>query len=115
MKRWLGWLRHPSVLITLAVLTLILGWQLWNGLAAGQRMSQGVQAALASGEDPLAVVVQVDFKIEPYHTQYFQQQGRIARAREGEVWLRAVPASRVTAMARNYWITRIQLESETNP
>ena len=60
------------------------------------------------------MVVHVDFKTERYHNEYFQDQGRVARATDHDVWLRAVPPEHVRAMARNYWISRISLESEVN-
>jgi hypothetical protein len=75
-------------------------------------MSPALREALARGETPLAVVVEIDFKSERYHTDFLQQQGRISRATADRIWLRAVPRENAQRLARQYWITRISLESE---
>lgn len=112
MKRIGRMLRYPPVFVTLIIMVAVLVLGVLNNAQAPQRLSPGVRAALAEKEVVLSVVVQLDFKSERYHTDYFQQQGRIARANANAIWLRGVPAENVRAMARNYWITRISLESE---
>ena len=114
MSRVVRFLKNPPVTATLLILVILAGWSIWNAQASQGRMSPGVKAALARGDATLDLVVQMDFKVEAYHINFFQGRGRVARVQDQQISLRRVPAAEVPSMARHYWIARIALPSEVS-
>ncbi len=112
LKRWL---KNPPVWITLLILAAMLAWRVWNVVATQQRMSPVLREVVAQGDGTVDIVVQLDFKLEAYHINFFQsQEGRVGRIKDRDVLLKRVPAESVKSIARNYWISKILLASEIN-
>jgi hypothetical protein len=107
------WIKRPPVWATLLILGCIIIWQVWNVSAASQRMSPALREIVAQGDMKVDIVVQLGFKVEGYHINFFQrQQGRVGRIKDQEVLLKRVPTESVTSLARHYWISHIVLASE---
>jgi hypothetical protein len=107
------WLKKPPVWATLLILGCIIIWQIWNVSAASQRMSPALREIVAQGNTKVDIVVQLDFKVEGYHINFFQhQQGWVGRIKDQEVLLKRVPTESVISLARHYWISHIVLASE---
>ncbi len=112
LKRWI---KNPPVWTTLLILSAVLVWQVWNVGAAQQRMSPALRKVVAQGDGTVDIVVQLDFKLEGYHINFFQSQdGRVGRIKDQDVLLKRVPTESVKSIARNYWISKILLASEFN-
>ncbi len=107
------WIKNPPIWATLFILAVILAWQGWNVGAAQRRMSSALRKVVAQGNTTVDIVVQLDFKLEAYHINFFQsQEGRVGRIKDQDVLLKRVPTESVKSIARNYWISKILLASE---
>lgn len=111
LKRWI---KNLPVWVTLLILIVVLVWQAWNTVATRQRMSPALREVVVRGDGTVDIVVQLDFKLEAYHINFFQkQEGRVGRVKDQEVLLKRVPAKSVKSIARNYWISKIMLAGES--
>ncbi|NGN68095.1 hypothetical protein G5C51_29870 [Streptomyces sp. A7024] len=92
----------------LAVLVLIVvAYQVWLSVQAGGKAGPGVGAE----RDPrgrFSVDVRLGFAPERYHILQLQKHGRIAGTDGQVVHLRGVAPAGVDALAREYWIKKIE-------
>lgn len=107
----LGALRHVSVLATVVIVGTALGWSLFNRLEAPRRMTPQLRAALATHAAPQDIVVDVNFSIEAFHITYLQREGHIVRVERRRVYLDEVSPANIWAVARNYWVARVALQT----
>ena len=105
-------IKHPFLWVTLLLIGATVSWNAWNAAASKQRMSPALRELVEKGADNLDVLVELDFKLEGFHLNYFQAQGRVARVKDRQIALRNLSAEKVKTMARNYWISRMNLETE---
>ncbi|MEU4678368.1 hypothetical protein [Micromonospora sp. NPDC023737] len=92
---------------------LLLAWQVWLSIQAVGKVTPGV------GEHPdqrgrFGVDVVLNFAPERYHILELQKHGRVAGTSDMVVHLRSVSPAGVEALAREYWIERIDPASLPN-
>jgi hypothetical protein len=90
--------------IVLGALALYLAFQAWQTLAAPGKVAPVLAAATARR---LNVTVTLPFPPERFHVLAFQRFGRVAGTEENAVELRGVAKENLTALARPYWVVRV--------
>jgi hypothetical protein len=88
--------------VLLAVAALYLGWQVWLSVAAGDKIADLPPA------DRVNIVVTLSFPPERFHVQLLQTFGRVSGAEDNAVEIRGVKRSELRAVARPYWVRRIE-------
>ena len=88
----------------LAGLALYLAWQLWLTLAAPGKVAPELKA----GAQRVNVLVTLPFAPERFHILVFQRYGRVSGTQDNAVELRGVRQADLTAVARPYWVTRVE-------
>ena len=95
--------------IVLAVLGLYLAFQAWLTLSAPGK----VAAQLASATTRrVNVTVTLPFPPERFHVLAFQRFGRVAGTEDKAIELRGVARENLTALARPYWVVRVDPMAE---
>mgnify|MGYP001614580397 CR=1 FL=1 len=90
--------------IVLAVVTCYLVWQGWLTFRAPGKIAPGLGRAVG----PVDVQVTLRFPPERFHVLVFQRFGRVSGTEENRVELRGVRPSELTAVARPYWVARVE-------
>jgi len=105
--------KHRLFWVTGLVCVSLIIWNIWNIASAPYRMDQHLLDEVRNSNGHFDIVVEVDFKLERYHIDYFQKlRGRVARIENNRVFLRSVPASVVRAIARKYWVSQLRSVSD---
>ena len=89
--------------ILLAVVICYLAWQLWLTIAAPQKI-----AAFSGGAEKVNILVVLPFPPERFHVQLLQAHGRVSGTQENAVEVRGVKRADLAALARPYWVRRIE-------
>lgn len=101
--------------VTCLVVILVLAWNLWNSVASSSRIDEALLQKMKIDDGPFDILVEVNFKLERYHIDYFQQrQGRVVSIENSRVQLANVPTSEIVAMSRAYWVRKISLSESAN-
>ncbi|MEV1329322.1 hypothetical protein AB0J20_07075 [Micromonospora costi] len=105
--------RMPALRRIGVVVLLVLAWQVWLSVQAVGKVAPGV------GDHPdqrgrFSVDVVLNFAPERYHILELQKHGRVAGTSDNTVHLRSVSPAGVDALAREYWIERIDPASSPN-
>ncbi len=100
---WRDALKSRKAHILLAMAAAYLGWQVWLSVAA-----PGKIIGFSSGDERVNILVTLPFPPERFHIQQFQTYGRVSGTQENAVEVRRVKRSDLTALARNYWVKRIE-------
>lgn len=98
-----GLLRQPRVRLLLGALGLYLLWQAWLFIAAPGKVS----AQIDRSQPRVNVLVSLPFQPERFHVLMFQKYGRVSGTTDTAVEVRSVPVARLHAIARYYWVSRI--------
>lgn len=106
--RKLAALPRHTVAATLAVILILVAWQVWTALDAEGKLSPEVSRALEA-EPRVKVAVRMDFEPEKFHVMYFQDRARVVGIRGEWVYLEDVTAPTLQDIARQYWVRDIQL------
>lgn len=96
-------LRSRRVLILVGLLGAWLGWQAWLALAAPAKIAAGFP-----DRPRVNAVVTLPFAPERFHILVFQRYGRVSGTDGNSVELRAIDRSQLNAIARYYWVRRIE-------
>ena len=88
----------------LAVLAGILAYQLWLMLAAPGKIAPG----FAPGAPRVNVLVTLPFVPERFHVLVFQRYGRVSGTQDNSVEVRGVRHADLAALARPYWVRRVE-------
>jgi hypothetical protein len=80
------------------------GFQLWLTLEAPRKIAP----ELAGQSAKVNVVVELPFTPERFHLLTFQQYGRVSGADDHSVELRGVRRADLQAVARPYWVKRVE-------
>lgn len=105
-------LSRSTAFRTLAVvLVLALAWQLYLTIRAPSRIDPALAAAVEEGE-PLRVSVALDFPPERFHSLKLQAYGHVMGVDENRINLRSVRPESVSALAKIYWVDRVELYEE---
>lgn len=96
-------LRSRRVMILAGLLLAWLGWQAWLALVAPAKVAAGFP------ERPrVNAVITLPFAPERFHILVFQRYGRVSGTDGNSVELRAIDRSQLNAIARYYWVKRIE-------
>jgi hypothetical protein len=98
--------RTPALRRIAIVVILVLTYQAWLSIQAIGKVAPGVgDAPDRRGRFPVDVVL--NFPPERYHILELQKHGGVAGTDDNVVHLRGVSPAGVDALAREYWIERI--------
>lgn len=105
MKLWRALLRSPKGRVSLVVLACYCAWQGWLTLRAPGKLAPSLPQG---GRDPVDVAVTLPFAPERFHVLVFQRYGRVSGTADRQVELRGVRPADLRAVARPYWVTRVE-------
>ncbi len=89
--------------IALGVLIAYLLWQVWLTLAAPAKIDAGFGDA-----ERVNALVTLPFAPERFHVLVFQRYGRVSGTHENSVEVRGVRRADLRAIARHYWVRRVE-------
>lgn len=90
--------------IVLGAVLAYLGWQGWLSLAAPGK----VATELRDGRARHHVLVTLAFPPERFHVLEMQRYGRVSGAEDRSIEVRNVRADDLDAIARPYWVERVE-------
>ena len=100
---WRDALRSRKTHVLLAVAAFYVAWEIWLTVAAPSKIVD-----LSSGGDRVNILVTLSFPPERFHVQLLQTFGRVSGTEENAVEVRGVKRSELTAIARPYWVRRVE-------
>jgi len=100
---WRDALRSRKTHVLLAVAAFYVAWEIWLTVAAPSKIVD-----LSSGGDRVNILVTLSFPPERFHVQLLQTFGRVSGTEENAVEVRGVKRSALTAIARPYWVRRVE-------
>ncbi len=104
MKIVVAVLRSSRGRVVLALIACYLVWQIWLGLAAPGKLAPGLSTAAPR----VNILVTLPFPPERFHVLVFQRYGRVTGTQDTAVELRGVRREDLTAVARHYWVRRVE-------
>ena len=96
-------LRSRRFRVLVAVAVCYVAWQVWLTIAAPKKST-----VLAGESEKVNILVTLPFPPERFHVQRFQTYGRVSGTQENAVEVRGVKRADLTAVARPYWVTRVE-------
>lgn len=102
-RRWPGLPRSARARLLLGLLLLYLLWQGWLFLAAPSKVSPDIER----DKPRVNVMVSLPFEPQRFHVLMFQKYGRVSGTTDSAVEVRGVPPAQLNAIARHYWVSRI--------
>jgi hypothetical protein len=99
---WRDALASRKTHVLLALAACWLAWQVWLSVAA-----PGKVAAFPPGGERVNILVTLPFPPERFHVQKFQAFGRVSGTQDNAVEVRGVKRSELDALARLYWVKRV--------
>jgi hypothetical protein len=90
--------------VVFAVLACYLVWQAWLSLAAPAKVVEGYPV----GRERVNVLVTLSFPPERFHVQVFQGFGRVSGTQDNSIEVRNVKRTDLAAVARPYWVRRVE-------
>ena len=103
MSLWRMALDSARGRIALGLLALYLAWQLFLSLAAPAKVAPGFPE-----RERVNALVTLPFAPERFHVLAFQRYGRVSGTGENTVELRGVRRADLAAVARPYWVRRVE-------
>jgi hypothetical protein len=97
-------LRSSKGRIILLVIAGIIGWQVWLTLAAPGKIAP----SLPGDAQRVDVLVTLPFPAERFHIQELQKYGRVSGTRDTSVEVRGVNRANLRAVARPFWVRRVE-------
>jgi hypothetical protein len=97
-------LRSRKTHVLLAVIALYIAWQIWLTIAAPAKIATD----FPTGGERVNILVTLPFPPERFHVQLFQTFGRVSGTQENAVEVRGVKRADLAALARPYWVRRIE-------
>lgn len=88
----------------LGAVVAYLGWQAWLTATAAGKIAEGFPE---TGRRVNALVT-LPFPPERFHILFFQEHGRVSGTRNNVVEIRGVQKQELRAIARPYWVTRVE-------
>lgn len=99
-------LRHPSILITGALMIGYGAFQLWCDAAGAAKVAA---VAGATGPDRrVSAEVVLTIAPERFHIELMQDAGRVVEIKGHSIFLADLPVERARAIARNYWVASVR-------
>lgn len=97
--------KSPRGRVLLAVLVCLMAWQAWLGLAAPRKVAPALQQAPGQ---KVNLLVTLPFPPERFHVLAFQKFGRVTGTENNTVELRGVNKADLPAVARPYWVVKVE-------
>lgn len=94
--------RRGMVLVVLAVAYLV--WEIWLTVDAPAK----VAGPFPGKGEKVNVLVTLPFPPERFHIQVFQRHGRVSGTNDNTVEVRGVRRRELDAVARPYWVRRVE-------
>ncbi len=91
--------------VLLAGLVALVAWQAWLTLAAPAKVSPAVHQAQGQ---KVNLLVTLPFPPERFHVLVFQKFGRVTGTENTTVELRGVNKADLPAVARPYWVVKVE-------
>ena len=88
--------------IVLGLFLIYLGWQGWLSIAAPAKIAPGLDA------ERVNVLVTLPFPPERFHVLVFQRYGRVSGTQDNSIEVRCVRREDLRAVARHYWVTKVE-------
>ena len=105
MKLLRAILRTGRGRILFAAVVFAIGWQVWLSAAAPGKVAPPV---LAQAGPKVNVLVTLAFPPERFHVLAFQKFGRVSGTQDNTVELRGVNKADLPAVARPYWVIKVE-------
>jgi len=96
-------LRSTQGRIVIGAIVLYLLWQAWLSIAAPGKVSPEIDRA----KPRVNLLVVLPFRPERFHVLMFQKFGRVSGTTDDSVEVRGVDPARLNAIARYYWVSRV--------
>ena len=93
-----------KIRITIGVVILYFAFQAYLLFAAPGKLAPELQA----GAERINVLVTLPFPPERFHVLVFQRYGRVSGTHENSVEVRGVARENLTAVARPYWVKKVE-------
>ena len=106
MKLLRAMLRTGRGRFILAALLFAIGWQAWLTAAAPAKVTPAVLQS--SQTQKVNVLVTLAFTPERFHVLAFQKYGRVTGTQDNTVELRGVNKADLSAVARPYWVVKVE-------
>jgi hypothetical protein len=90
--------------IVLSALFCYIAWQGWLGVAAPRKIAAG----LNTEAEKVNILVTLPFPPERFHVIFFQRYGRVSGMQDNSIEVRGVKKADLHAVARPYWVTRVE-------
>lgn len=90
--------------VLLALLAAYLLWQGWLSFAAPGKIA----GDFPPDRQRVNILVTLSFPPERFHVQVFQGFGRVSGTEDNSIEVRNVPRTELTAVARPYWVRRVE-------
>jgi len=100
---WRDALKSRKTHVLLAAAALYLTWQVWLTVAVPGKIT-----GFPTGEERVNILVTLPFPPERFHIQLFQSYGRVSGTQDNAVEIRRVKRADLSALARHYWVKRIE-------
>src|SRR5262249_24324440 len=100
---WREPLKSRKTRVLVAAGVSYLAWQAWLPIAA-----PGKVGAFPNGGERVNILVTLPFPPERFHVQQFQIFGRVSGTRDNAVEVRGVQRADLAALARPYWVKRVE-------
>jgi len=101
---WRAVWRSPRGRVILLVVACYCAWQGWLTIAAPRKLAP---VLARPGLGTIDVVVTLPFPPERFHVLVFQRFGRVSGTAGHQLELRGVRAADLVAVARPYWVRRV--------
>lgn len=105
MKAWRRLAASQKGRIFLVAVATYLIWHGWLMVTASGKIASGL---LRAGETTVDVWVTLPFPPERFHVLFFQKFGRVSGTEDRRVELRGVRVADLRAVARPYWVARVE-------
>lgn len=90
--------------IVLGALLCYLAWQGWLSLAAPGKIAPGLKA----DAQKVNILVTLPFPPERFHVIALQKYGRVSGTQDNSIEVRGVNQANLPAVARPYWVSRVE-------
>ena len=101
---WRAALRTHKARLLIALAALYLAWQAWLSLAAPGK----IVGDYPRDAERVSILVTLPFAPERFHVQAFQAYGRVSGTEGNSIEVRGVKKSDLAALARPYWVRRVE-------
>jgi hypothetical protein len=100
---WRDALRSRKTHILIAIVLAYVVFEVWLTVAAPRKL-----ADFPGASERVNILVTLPFVPERFHVQKFQTFGRVSGTQDNSVEVRGVKRADLAALARPYWVSRVE-------